>query len=77
MGAVLGEQEIIDVLLANGADPDLMDPDRKTALYWALLRGHRQIAETLLKKGGNPDLLPIPLCRFSFDPVLSACVQSE
>ncbi len=73
MAAVLEHTDIVKLLLDHGADPDLMDRDRHTALQWALLRGNRQITEILLARGSDTALLPVPLCKFTFDPALSAC----
>lgn len=73
MATVLENADIVKLLLDHGADPNLMDRDRQTALTWALLRGNRQIAETLLAGGSDLNLLPLPICKYTFEPGLSAC----
>jgi len=41
---------------AQGADPGALDPELRTALHHAVLRGHAGVAEALLRAGG-PALL--------------------
>ncbi|MBK8594654.1 MAG: ankyrin repeat domain-containing protein [Holophagales bacterium] len=49
-----GEKEIVEALLAAGADVNVQAPDwRETALEKAVSRGHVEIARLLIDKGAN------------------------
>jgi ankyrin repeat protein len=45
--AAYGNEEIIQLLLENGADPTLSDRDSMTAATWATRQGHHEIAAKL------------------------------
>ncbi len=49
-----GEPEIVDTLLAAGADPHATQRGRETALTYAMTAGDRRVIESLLRKA--PDL---------------------
>ncbi|MFB7141447.1 ankyrin repeat domain-containing protein [Gottfriedia sp. NPDC056225] len=46
-------KEVIDFLLANGADPNLCDREGHTPLHIAAFEGNTAIAELLLKNGAK------------------------
>lgn len=46
-------QDVVALLLANGADPNLADGDGVTPLRHAQQRGYREIADLLVKAGGQ------------------------
>ncbi len=45
--ASIGRVEVIDLLLARGADPQLVDSESRTALDWATSRSHEAAVERL------------------------------
>ena len=47
--------ELVDFLLAKGADPNLAAADGSTALMWASARGSGDIVGSLLKRGAKVD----------------------
>lgn len=49
----LGKQDIVQLLLANGADPDATTNSGYTPLHLAAREGHKDIAATLLDHGAN------------------------
>ncbi|OAQ62662.1 ankyrin repeats (3 copies) domain-containing protein [Pochonia chlamydosporia 170] len=54
-GAVLaGHDEVIHVLLRNGADVNGTDEENHTALHWAALHGCSSAAEILFANGADP-----------------------
>lgn len=50
-----GDLTQVNALLSEGADPDIVDYDNQTPLYYAVLHGKKEIVEALLKKGANPN----------------------
>lgn len=52
-----GHSEIVDLLLAHGADPNAPEPDapRGKALLEAAFHGHPEMAKTLLEHGADPN----------------------
>ena len=48
VAAVLGHKETVEVLLRAGADPSGEDGRGRSALWWAVNRGHEEIVEMLL-----------------------------
>lgn len=45
--------DVANVLLSNGADPNLADGDNRTPLNWAITKCHMATAELLLTKGAD------------------------
>ncbi len=54
--AVKGEADIVGLLLAAGANPDLTDAQGATALIYAANFRHPDVVRVLLAAGANPDL---------------------
>ncbi|MCG5214002.1 ankyrin repeat domain-containing protein [Streptosporangium soli] len=53
--AAWGHPEVIDLLLAAGAEPDARETGGWTALLWAATNGYGDCAEALLTAGADPD----------------------
>lgn len=51
-----GFDEIVQALLAHGANPNLPEDDAWTPLRWAAAHGHADIVRRLLAAGADPDL---------------------
>ena len=51
-----GAVDAVRVLVAHGADLDIVDPDGVNALLYATINGHTDTAALLLEKGANPSL---------------------
>lgn len=51
-----GSLEIVNLLLANGTDPNSLDRSGSSILHAAAFRGHFDIATALLNKGANPGI---------------------
>lgn len=51
-----GHAEVVEALLAAGAEPDLSEEFGFTALRWAAGLGHARVVEILLAHGADPDL---------------------
>jgi len=49
-----GDLAMVELLLARGADPNLANPDGKTALDWATEEGHDEVVELLVRHGTPP-----------------------
>jgi ankyrin repeat protein len=52
-----GRADLVGLLLAAGANPDLADESRSTPLHQAAERGQVAILGALLEAGANPNLL--------------------
>lgn len=52
----LEESSFVDVLLTTGANKNLINDDRETALIISINNGNDEIINSLLNKGGNIDL---------------------
>ncbi|XP_019859001.1 PREDICTED: tankyrase-1-like [Amphimedon queenslandica] len=50
-----GHNEVVSVLLSNGADPNIEDRDEDTPLHDAAFRGHNEVASVLLSNGADPN----------------------
>jgi ankyrin repeat domain-containing protein 50 len=48
--------EIAQLLLAEGAKPNLQDDDGRTPLYLAVMNGRHKVASVLLKRGADPNI---------------------
>jgi ankyrin repeat protein len=46
----------VELLLANGADPDAIDSRGRMSVHWAVINEQTQILEILLKHGTNPNV---------------------
>ncbi len=53
MAAITGKTEVVNFLLAKGADPNLTNNEGSTALHMAAFFGHLEIVKTLLAKGAH------------------------
>ncbi|MCC6697553.1 MAG: ankyrin repeat domain-containing protein [Candidatus Hydrogenedentes bacterium] len=51
-----GESGAVEQLLADGADPNVLDDQGKTPLHWSAANGHMQMTERLLKAGSKPGI---------------------
>ncbi|CRG82668.1 Pc16g04540 [Talaromyces islandicus] len=54
-----GFSSIIDVLLKNGADPNLVDNRRRTALHYAVEGGYMESIKVLLRWGADPSAIDL------------------
>ncbi|MEF8788024.1 MAG: ankyrin repeat domain-containing protein, partial [Planctomycetota bacterium] len=54
--ACFGHAETTQMLLEEGADPDLWDMHRRTPLHYAAIRGHPEVARLLLDAEARTDL---------------------
>lgn len=48
VAAQYGDEEMVETLLKNGADPEILDKDGLDALHSAVEHGHEEVAEMLL-----------------------------
>lgn len=55
VAAAGGKKEVVEDLLAKGADPNLPDANQRTPLHWAALSGKADAAAVLLAKGADPN----------------------
>jgi ankyrin repeat protein len=46
-----GHIDVVDLLIASGADPNARDSNGWTALHWSAWKNHPEVAKVLLKKG--------------------------
>jgi ankyrin repeat protein len=51
--AFTGQNEIAELLIANGADVNAKDKEGKTPLDWAIFNKQTEIADLLRKHGGK------------------------
>jgi ankyrin repeat protein len=51
-----GRQEVVEALLKAGADPDIRDPQGRTALYWAAAGNQADIIRLLIAHKASPDI---------------------
>jgi ankyrin repeat protein len=49
-----GRDEIVELLLKNGAAPEFADRDGRPALFWAIYKLQRQSTDLLLASGADP-----------------------
>ena len=47
-------EKILELLLKNGAEPDIADDDGNTPLHHAAIRGSEEVALFLLNLGADP-----------------------
>jgi ankyrin repeat protein len=57
LAAEHGFQNLVQVLLDNGADVDGRDNKGRTALHLAAMNGHIEIVKKLLEKGADPSVV--------------------
>lgn len=50
-----GRSDIVDLLIAGGANVMMLNPDGNTALHYAAFRGHDAVAVRLLQAGADPN----------------------
>ena len=46
-----GQKEVVELLIAEGADVNAKMDNGRTALHWAALMGHKEVAELLIANG--------------------------
>ena len=51
-----GMYQMVEMLLKQGANPNIRNENGETALIFASLNGHYQVVEILLKKGADPNI---------------------
>ena len=57
VAAVRGDTDIVNLLVATGADPNAKGEHGYTPLHEAAAQGHPATVDALLKLGANPDIL--------------------
>uniref|UniRef100_A0A1X7SKQ1 Uncharacterized protein n=1 Tax=Amphimedon queenslandica TaxID=400682 RepID=A0A1X7SKQ1_AMPQE len=53
--ALLGHNEVVSVLLSNGADPNIKNEYERTPLHNAASEGHNKVVSVLLSNGADPN----------------------
>ena len=53
MAALNGHKEIVELLIAKGADINAKDDSEWTPLHWAADEGHKEVAEFLIAEGAD------------------------
>jgi ankyrin repeat protein len=53
IAAMRGHKQIVEVLLARGADPALCDNDGWTPLHWAMSGGYAEVVKLLRDHSGH------------------------
>ena len=53
MFIVFGHKEVVELLIAKGADVNAKNDGGYTPLHQAAINGHKEIAELLIEKGAN------------------------
>jgi ankyrin repeat protein len=56
LSSLQGHDEVVELLLAAGADPNLKGDYGRTALVVASLHSHAEVVESLLQYGADPSL---------------------
>ena len=52
---ITGNETMVKVELSSGADVNIADDDKRTALIWVARNGHAKIVKMLLAAGANPN----------------------
>ena len=61
-----GKSDVLQALLAKGANPNIRDTEGRTPLYLAAAAGHDSLVELLLNNAAQPDLADRYPSFFSF-----------
>lgn len=56
LASTYGESDKVQLLLNNGADPNIQDERKNTALMYASSNGYEDIVELLLEAGADPNI---------------------
>lgn len=57
LAVIHGHQEIVEILIKAGADPNKQDDRGMTSLHWAAYFGHQPIVKTLIQSGAQLDIV--------------------
>jgi len=71
--AIIGRRDLVDELLAAGANVDAQAPDGRTALLWACACGRADVAERLIDADAEPNIAD----GRGVTPLMEACRRSE
>ena len=58
--AIQGHEEVVRVLLEQGANLEARNNNGDTALMWASVMGHKEVVELLLDHGANAEISQNP-----------------
>jgi hypothetical protein len=72
VAANFGNSELVELLLAHGAQVNSLDGSGHAALSWAVWRGHREVAQVLLAHGADVDMTATP-----YKPLLLAVLRRD
>jgi ankyrin repeat protein len=50
-----GKTEVVAYLLSRGANPNALEPQNRSPLYWASQNGHLETVRALLAGGADPN----------------------
>lgn len=49
----IGNERIVEQLIAKGADVNAMDASGRAPLYWAVMKQYENVTQTLIENGAN------------------------